>query len=402
MTVRRHILRLVGWGIGGAVVVLFLFSYAAPYLPPEMGFWWADLLAVFLPVLSLVVGVVAAGVVGWGMYRRQWDAVVVAVVLLGLIGLRFGPSLSAWGPNASKQGGLRVMSFNIPPGADREGGVVAQVVQREDPDVLAIQESTIRTTRDTPGVARWMSSSIRPLLDSMAYAVPQTLPSGTKIQQPVVGRIELDSLTVHPLPPNGTESERSRFTRTVFTWQGRTAVLYNLHLHSVARMKPWLLGWKAWMSRAVWRSFLASYREGALRRAQQARQIRRRLEQETHPVLVVGDFNSTRHQWAYRHIAQGLQNGVQEQGSGWSATYPVGRPLVRIDHILAGPDWAVQAARVASLDGLEAASDHRPVVVRLTWQDAPHAEASSTAGSFRKNGARSPSRADSGTVALDR
>jgi endonuclease/exonuclease/phosphatase family metal-dependent hydrolase len=84
-------------------------------------------------------------------------------------------------------------------------------------------------------------------------------------------------------------------------------------------------------------------------------------------VLVVGDFNSTPHQWAYWHLAQGLQNAAARRVRGWAATFPAQRPIVQIDHVLASPAWQVTAARIPA-NGAVGISDHRPVVAYLTWK----------------------------------
>mgnify|MGYP006177651277 CR=1 FL=1 len=83
-------------------------------------------------------------------------------------------------------------------------------------------------------------------------------------------------------------------------------------------------------------------------------------------VLVVGDFNSTMHHWEYRQVARGLRNVFTMRGRAWGATYHAALPLVRIDHILASPEWEVVSARVPTA---HAFSDHRPVVARLRWRD---------------------------------
>ncbi|PSQ97801.1 MAG: hypothetical protein BRD55_01255 [Bacteroidetes bacterium SW_9_63_38] len=262
------------------------------------------------------------------------------------------------------------MTFNVPPSlgdASPQRTPLLALLERQAPDVLALQESRLRTGTDRQDVTR-ASASIRPLLgSSLGYAPPAHLPEATVVQQPVVGRLRLDSLSVHPLPPDGDTDARSRYTRTAFRWQGRPVVLYNVHLHTIGRARPWTLVAEQWSSLARWTTFLRTYREGALRRAQQARLLRRRIQRESHPVLVVGDFNSTPHQWAYRHLAQGLQNGAAWRVRGWRATFPATQPLVQIDHVLAGPAWQVTAARIPAT-GATGLSDHRPVVVDLAWK----------------------------------
>jgi endonuclease/exonuclease/phosphatase family metal-dependent hydrolase len=263
------------------------------------------------------------------------------------------------------------MTFNVPPMlSDAEhGSPLSGFVQAEAPDVLALQEARLTTARAAASRPRRTSASLQTLLaPEVGYTLPRWMPATTAVQQPVVGRVALDSMTVHPLPPDGRAHARSRYTRTTFSWQGRPAVLYNLHLHSVGRARPWTLMPEEWTSPHRWMTFLRTYREGALRRAQQARLIRRRIDRESRPVVVVGDFNSTPHQWAYRHIARGLQNAVGRRVRGWTATFPAHRPLVQIDHVLAGPAWQVVDARIPA-DGSADISDHRPVVVHLRWKE---------------------------------
>ncbi|MFO8100303.1 MAG: endonuclease/exonuclease/phosphatase family protein [Salinibacter sp.] len=356
------------WAVvnGGAalLVACFLLGYTAPFLPPTL-FWWANLLAVGLGPLAVGAGGVALVLAGRAWHRRQWLPGGAALVLMALLLARFGPSLGAWSASPADDG-LRIMSFNVPGTYTPDGAApaLASLLDREAPAVLALQESRVHTHTADRSVS--VSPSLRDVIqDPTGYTLPLSLPWRTVIQQPVLGRIPLDSLQVHPLPPDGDSSARSRFTRTHFQWQNRPVVLFNLHLHTVGS-RPWAEP-GAWTDPARWWAFLQTYRTGALHRAEQARRVRRAIEQAQHPVLVTGDFNSTRHQWAYRHIAQGLQDAVTQRGRGWSATFPARRPLVRIDHVLAGPAWRVGSAGVRALDGYEAVSDHRPVVATLHW-----------------------------------
>lgn len=373
MTVFRRILCVLGRGAAGLLIVAFLLGYAAPHLPP-VRFWWVDLLAVLLLPLSVAAGGLALGLLGQGLYRRRWGRVVVAGGLLVLLALRFGTRLAAWSPVSPSADDLRIMTLNVPSsfGPSPNEPLITLVGQME-PDVLAFQESRFRTgPAASPPSLTNVSSSIRPLLtDSIGYAPPRRRPPNAEIQQPVLGRPLLDSLSIHPLPPRGETDPRSRYTRTEFTWQGRPAVLYNVHLHTVGGPRPWEMIQGGLFSFAQWEPFLRTYREGALRRAQQARLIRRAIEREERPVLVVGDFNSTPHQWAYQHIARGLQSAAGRRIRGWAGTFPAERPLVRIDHVLVGPAWQIVGAQVPSPQGERALSDHRPVVARLRWRQAP-------------------------------
>ncbi len=371
MAVFRRILWTLGWGTAGLLIVAFLLGYAAPYLSPAR-FWWTDLFAVALLPLSLVTGGISLGLCVQGVYRRRWGRVVVSVGLLVLIAVRFSPRLAAWGASDLSPGTVQVMSLNVPPTFGRQSPhtPLTDLVREKGPDILAFQESRIKTAQaSSQPTLTQVSFPIRPVLgDSFGYTPPRVLPPDTEIQQPVFGRLALDSTSVHPLPPRGATDARSRYTRTLFSWQGRAAALYNVHLHTVGPVRPWETISEGWGSLARWRTFLRAYRKGALRRAQQARLLRRQIAREPLPVIVVGDFNSTPHQWAYRHIAQGLQNAVTRRVRGWAATFPAQRPLVRIDHILASPAWEIVAAQVSASTDNAPISDHRPVHAHLRWK----------------------------------
>ncbi|MCS3671185.1 endonuclease/exonuclease/phosphatase family metal-dependent hydrolase [Salinibacter ruber] len=303
----QRALQGLAWSGAGLLVAAFLMGYAAPYLPPAR-FWWTDLFAVLLPALAGAVGLLGIGLVGQGAYSGRWGRLGIGGALLLLVALRFGtvPTGEASGRDADA---LRVMTFNLSPafarGPDRER-TLAELVQREAPAVLSVQETWMKTRSASDGGGLFVSWPLRVLLeDSVGYALPRARPPETTIYRPVLGQVRLDSMRVHPLPPSGGSDPRSRYARTFFTWQGRPAVLYNVHLHTVGT-RPWDLPGTA-ASLARWRTFLRTYRAGALHRADQARRIHRHIEQETRPVLVTGDFNSTPHQWAYRHLLQGLR-----------------------------------------------------------------------------------------------
>lgn len=154
VTLLRRILWGGGWGAAGLLIVAFLIGYAAPYLPPAQ-FWWADLFAVLLPPMGLAVGLLGLGLLGQGVYRRQWGRVVIAGVLLGLVAFRFGPRVSGADASASDATTLRLMTFNVPMSLARQEAsaqALGRFVQRESPDVLAFQEAWMAS-----GASSWAS-----------------------------------------------------------------------------------------------------------------------------------------------------------------------------------------------------------------------------------------------------
>lgn len=96
------------------------------------------------------------------------------------------------------------------------------------------------------------------------------------------------------------------------------------------------------------------------------------------PLVVLGDFNATDQNRAYRLLRTVLRDAWREAGFGLGHTFPgadaygTGRPhlgflplprwLARIDYIFHSPDLRTLDARIGPWDGH---SDHRPVIARL-------------------------------------
>ena len=94
------------------------------------------------------------------------------------------------------------------------------------------------------------------------------------------------------------------------------------------------------------------------------------LEQNDGPVIVAGDFNTTRDHRSFRDLeALGFRDAVDEAGAGFLPTFPNGRlpmPVVAIDHlIIRGSTLAAVSAQTVVIPG----ADHRALVVTYVRQD---------------------------------
>ncbi len=348
---------------------LFLLGYAARYVHPHYG-WWMELIAVGLPYLS--VGVIVMGVVV--AVLRRWRIALAHAVLLVLIGVRFvSPGGGAPEP---QPGDLTIMTLNMPAHLEasppeEQAHRLRLLAQRVEPDIIAMQETRVRY-RTGPGYPlSGATLQLASLLDTLHYR-PARLSEVEKerrdgrlvVSQPVLGRIPLEEQTYIRLETDDPQDRVSYVTRVEFRWHGRRAVLYNVHLRSYGPAKPWEENGEASPARPGRPRYLAQYRDAIRYRAQEVEHLRRLIEQETLPVLVAGDFNSTPHSWAYRQLSRGMQDAFAVAGSGWGATYHAARPFARIDFVLAGPAWEIVSAEVPDVH----LSDHRPLVVRLRWR----------------------------------
>jgi exonuclease III len=164
-------------------------------------------------------------------------------------------------------------------------------------------------------------------------------------------------------------------------WRGREFVVYNVHLRSFGQEKPWNDPSVRPGEPRSWVPYLRQYRGVYAERGEETERLARRIEAETLPVVVAGDFNSTADNWNVRRLkTAGRPAGSPRVdafraagGRAWGRTYHARRPLVRIDFVLVDPALAVVGADVTDVTF----SDHRPVRVHLRW--APAASADSAA-----------------------
>ena len=350
-------------GIGG-IAAAFLAGYAARYVAPDT-LWWLQLVALGLPVLAVLVvlgGVGAALAKEWGVFFAFAPLIVLAAV-------RFFPA-GAGGDAAAPA--LTVMTYNAgSSGAGHTSASFRALVEGVEPDVLALQEVPIKRLGEPGAVV--LPGGFGGVLASGRFESTPPAQYVRSWSQPVFVRAEggprLRAATAVMLRAGDRVGGRSN-ARVELEWGGRAFALYNVHLRSFDRRRPWEMdreevGVRGWLG--AWRAALRAYREDFTARADEARRLREALDAEPLPVIVSGDFNSTAHQWVFAHVAEGLRDAISEAGVWRRATFPATRPLVGIDHVLVSEEWEVHGGWVPD----DAHADHRPVVVRVGFKAPP-------------------------------
>jgi endonuclease/exonuclease/phosphatase family metal-dependent hydrolase len=343
----RRVLWILFLSLDVLLLLLFAAGYAAVYIPPRV-LWWPQLVAVLLPYLGLALVLVTGILALTGPFRLLVPHLALCLVLLARF-VSFGHNR---GEATEDTEVLTLMTFNagkykfyhrgkvdIPPS-------MHALTDATTPQVLGLQETTrfhIATLRDSLGFRRHPLEEEQPSLPMNTFG--RTAPA------------ELRPLVMEQ--PGGTPYVVG--TRALLSWQGRDVALYNLHLYSF-NDKLWREDGTTGLKLRTWTDRLRKYRTAFLARAREVEYLRGLLEQETLPYIVSGDFNTTPHNWDYRHLARGLTDTFKAAGRGWGGTFHTNLPLFRIDFILASPAWQIHAAYVPEV----AYSDHRPVVARLS------------------------------------
>ncbi len=368
------------------VLGVFALGLAARHVRPGALTWPLQLLGPLVPMLAVLV-VAAALVRVWkaGAGTRLAYALAVAAVVVRF-GVPFGGGAEA------REGDLTVVTYNVPrwagPDTARKADEIDAYVRRVQPAILAFQEPTLYYRASAPERVV-VAPFLRRLRDSLGYRVGRTAFSPTsRSRQPVFTKglriVQADESRIRP-DTTGAFTDIARVTFALDaatsprpagdasavpeslpdTSAARTAVLYNVHLYTHGARKPWDDPAFSLRQPRSWAVYLARFRDAHLRRAWEADSLRALLDAETRPVLVVGDFNATAHEWPFARIRGargGLTDALGTAGRGWNATYHRDLPLLRIDHILVSREWQIVAARVPHD---VAASDHLPVEVRL-------------------------------------
>ena len=246
---------------------------------------------------------------------------------------------------------LKVMSFNILGG---QWGVerIAQVVQRENPDVICFEE-----TREPGGGD--LISQLKVALPG--YRVAQALEVATFSKFPIdaqksvmlpkaTGRAFL--VTVLQIPGSKAgKFHRVRVVNVHFT-PLKIGELRQNGVQLYARQID--VGIAA---REVQKSLLFSATQYAT--------------ENPDALLVMGDFNTPPRGRLYRELASRWQDAFRSAGSGLGHTFSSRLPLVRIDYIWTNPMLVVRCCTPLDPVGISSrgkrgmASDHRPLMAEL-------------------------------------
>jgi endonuclease/exonuclease/phosphatase family metal-dependent hydrolase len=90
----------------------------------------------------------------------------------------------------------------------------------------------------------------------------------------------------------------------------------------------------------------------------------------SYPLVLVGDFNTP---WSFLAVPRWIRRHLSDAADACSSrgpTWPSSRPLFRLDRVYVGPAVRVLACGVLDGPDVEAASDHRPVVLEIALEAA--------------------------------
>jgi endonuclease/exonuclease/phosphatase family metal-dependent hydrolase len=248
---------------------------------------------------------------------------------------------------ARDAGTLRVMTFNIQSGL-RGLDSVADVIRREHPDVVALQEVDVGSTR-AHGEDQVSRLAALTGLKYRAHFGTTTLYGGA-YGIALLSRYPFQSTEQYPLP-NPAGAEPRTLAHAVLDVDGREVSVYATHL--------------------IRRPF-----NGAAR-VRQSVFIANVLAKDPRPRLLMGDLNDDPDSRPVRLLRRQLQDVARVTRADGTGTYPMPLflPSLRIDYVMACGAFTPVDTRVLRVG----ASDHYPVVADLRLQPVTVAAETATA-----------------------
>lgn len=324
------------YGLNILMALLLLAASAVPYIS-DVRFAFLSFLSLTVPVL---VAVNALFFLYWLSKRKKQLWVSLTVLVLGYISLgtfvRFN-----FQEEYSENEGLKVMSYNVR-GFNKYGELdnpkvfedIKAFIDKEQPDIICFQEPHYKRKKE--------------YLKDYPYQYLEYI--GMK------GKVLLGFFSKYPI----IKSDLIDFPRTVnngayadILYRNDTIRVYNVHMQSLG-VTP---GSRIIRNTSKDKLFKKVARRFRLQQ-QQAKLVAKHMESNTYKQILCGDFNNTQFSNTYKTIKGDKQDTFIEKGNGYGRTLNFHGIPVRIDFILADPEFEVLGHKNYDV----VYSDHYPVM----------------------------------------
>ncbi len=344
--------RLLRW-INILLILTTLLAYLAPYVSPEI-FWPLSFFGLLYPWLLL--GNVLC-IIGWIIFRKAYFLFSLGCILLGWGHLQSYIGLHS-GPRNYPEGSIRAMTFNAF-GFRNENRTPARLEPDELPGSFPLEGMDIICFQEFPSPLRG---------NYFADYIKENSPLKNAVFQKngslaIFSRFPVKAHGIHYFP-----NRANGYQYADLEIGGHIIRLFNVHLQSssVSTIADQVAEDAKLQDKKTWlriRGMMGRYKRASILRAKQAEEVAGKIKESPYPVLLCGDFNEIPQSYAYHTISQGLQDAFKAGGRGLGITYGGRIPALRIDYVMAGPEFEVLGHKI----GRARFSDHFPVwgVVRL-------------------------------------
>ncbi|MEK0180439.1 MAG: endonuclease/exonuclease/phosphatase [Oscillatoriales cyanobacterium] len=326
---------------------IFAYSYLAliiGYLILKLIFWdrlWIiALISTFIPLIFFPTFLLP--IIGLSIIQKRWFTIISAIACIILISWLHLKYFSPARVNiTNSQSGLKILSHNLG-WYTTQSPTLIKLIEREKPDIIFLQEIV---EKHIERAFTWLKADY-----PYQIAIP---PVGILSKYPIVSS-EILNLAGHP------ETQQ----RAIINFNQQEIVIYNMQATG-----PWFR-----KSKILPLVRIPVYKYA--KRAPEIQDLVERVQTETLPVIVAGDFNMTEETQDYHNVQKVMQDAFRKSGFGFGFTWPHGwqlkflikslnwklnYPVCRIDYIWYSKHWGAKSSSV--LEATE--SDHLPIAAEL-------------------------------------
>lgn len=340
--------RLVIYPSAAALVVSYLSAYINPtQFTPTLFFGLYFIPLVMLNLLLLVLGIIRGSRATWITFVALLPAVLYAELFV------------RWGEVQRGDEGisLKICSYNVGLFSQGANGLsrgeslkgVVSVVKEHNPHIVCLQEYYVR---DTSEISHHFPNY--PYKYYHLYRGKGTTLFGNLL------------LSKYPIKSSGKITFKGSTNLCIYSdidHFGKIIRVYNTHLESHSISFTALI--KRLREREKFTSEIYDVHDKVAntfkRRSLQVDTIASHMHQCSTPSIICGDFNDTPISYTYKNLSAHKRDSFRQAGKGFSATYSLLWPLLRIDYILyPAPAWSI-----SHLTPRVNYSDHYPVISEL-------------------------------------
>lgn len=298
------------------------------------------LISTFIPLILFPIFLLP--IIGWLIIKKRWFTIISAIACILLISWLHVKYFSPAPINiTNSQPSIKILSHNLS-WYKTQSPTLSKLIDQQKPDIIFLQEIV---RKHTERAFTWLKADY-------PYQIG-TPPVGILSKYPIVSS-EILHLAGHP------ETQQ----RAIIKFNEQEVVIYNMQATG-----PWLK-----ISKKLRFLKIPVYKYG--KRSPEIQDLVERVERESLPVIVAGDFNMTDETQDYDRVQKVMQDSFRKSGFGFGFTWPHGwelkllvkssnwrlnYPVCRIDYIWYSQHWGAKSSSV--LEATE--SDHLPVAAEL-------------------------------------
>ena len=341
--------------------VALLLSYSASFIDPKQYWFIAFFGLAYLPILIINIGFI----IYWFLRKKRYMLLSLLTILSGwnLLNKHINFSNNSEKIVVKADSITRVMSFNVHLFQHYDSKKVSfrdetvEFINTVNPDIVCFQEfySRLRGTKQ-------FTKTLKEQGDFESYYFePYQKNDYEGYGQAIFSK--------YPIIHNGQIDENgigvNRIIYADIKRETDTIRIYNVHLRSFALQDED----KKFVQQSTTEQVKdeektkrvgRKLKRAFANRSEQAKSLRKNIDQCPYPYIVMGDFNDTPMSYSVNLISKDMFNAFEEKGFGWGVTHFGLLPIFQIDYILS--DKRIKFDNYGIIK--EKLSDHYPI-----WAD---------------------------------